>query len=252
MKLKYLIAFSLLIPLGLCAQNTNNSDLIRKSLQKEVTVAKDSISKNGSSNTPVINSSTERTRTSSTGNIKAIISEVDNKYLAGAVPEVNGRIVFFKEIQTKHTQSECFTLLNKWLSERFKPKSSTDVQRATNAHIVYAIQKGDISKIKCEGDEYLVFTKTFLALEQARIHYVLDVNCKKGLVELKLGSIKYDYNETSNSSSFNRISAEKQITDELSLNKNKTKLVYEVGTKYRVHTIDLKDELFDEITDLLK
>ena len=106
--------------------------------------------------------------------------------------------------------------------------------------------------LKCEGDEYLVFINTALALDQTRIHYVFDVSCKKGLVELKLSSIKYDYNETSNNSSYNTISAENQITDKLALNKKKTKLVRELGTKYRVHTIDLKDELFDDITDLVK
>lgn len=252
MKLKYLAALSLLFPLGLCAQNTNTSESIRKSLQKEVNINKDSISKSVPSKAFNANSSDAKEKTSSTANIKAIISEVDNKYLAGAVPEVNGRIVFSKEIITKKSESECFAILKEWLSERFKPKASSNIQRATNAHIVYAMQKEGISKIKCEGDEYLVFINTALALDQTRIHYVFDVSCKKGLVELKLSSIKYDYNETSNNSSYNTISAENQITDKLALNKKKTKLVRELGTKYRVHTIDLKDELFDDITDLVK
>lgn len=252
MKLKHLIAFSLLFPLGLCAQNTNNSDLIRKSLQKEVAIKKDSISKAALSNTLNTKPSTAGIKASSTTNIRGVISEVDNKYLAGAVPEVNGRIVFLKNIPTKKTESECFASLNEWLTQRFKPKASTDIQKATNAHVVYAAQKGDLYKMKCEGDEYLVFINTVLALNQTRIHYVLDISCKKGLVELKLGSIKYDYNETSNNSSYNTISAESQITDKFALNKKKTRLVRELGTKYRVHTIDLKDELFDEITDLVK
>lgn len=252
MKLKYLATLSLLLPLGLCAQNTNTSESIRKSLQKEVTIKKDSISKSVPSKMLNANSLDAKAKTSSTANIKAIISEVDNKYLAGAVPEVNGRIVFSKEVVTKKTESECFAILKEWLSERFKPKAATNTQRATNAHVVYAMEKEDICKMKCEGDEYLVFINTPLALDQTRIHYVFDVSFQNGLVKLKLSSIKYDYNETSNNSSYNTISAENQITDKLALNKTRTKLVRELGTKYRVHTIDLKDELFDDITDLLK
>jgi len=242
MKLKYLVSFSLLFPLGLCAQNTNNSESIRQALQNRVNTTKDSIT------TGVKRTSSEASKTKTT-HAEAFTNNA--KYLAGAVPEVNGRIVFSKEIPTKKSESECFSILKEWLAERFKPQASTDIQKATNAHLVSAMEK-KISRIKCEGDEYLVFINTLLALEQARIHYVFDVICKEGLIELKMSDIRYDYNEKSKDSSYNTISAENQIVDKFALNKKKTRLVREIGTDYRVHTINLKDELFDEITDLLK
>ena len=91
-----------------------------------------------------------------------------------------------KEIITKKSESECFAILKEWLSERFKPKASSNIQRATNAHIVYAMQKEGISKIKCEGDEYLVFIngKTEEYEKEINNHFDKEV-CRDVKIKLK-------------------------------------------------------------------
>ena len=73
---------------------------------------------------------------------------------------------------------------------------------------------------------------------------MLHAECTDGSCKLDMSRIRYLYDE--NRDGGQRYKAEDWITDEMALNKTKTKLSRMTG-KFRSNTIDLKDELFDGI-----
>lgn len=70
-----------------------------------------------------------------------LLAQDDSKYLAGAVPVVNGKVVFTKTISVPGlSQDEIFKRIQQWTSERFV----TDKEQ--KGRILYSDQtKGDIA-----------------------------------------------------------------------------------------------------------
>lgn len=171
-------------------------------------------------------------------------------YLAGAVPEVDKRVVFNAEYTSNMPKDEMISALRTWASKRFTSASSTSTRVATSARVVST----DVvhGKIVCAGDEYMVFTEKALVLDQTRIRYQLTIQYKDGGCEVTMTKITYDYNDTTVEDAVSRIPAEDQITDKYALRSNGTKLVRGNGTKFRVQTIDLKDKLFSSIARVIQ
>lgn len=168
--------------------------------------------------------------------------EKSNHYLSGAVPVVDGRVVFSETINTPGlSQDQIYTAVSKWAEKRF----ITDKEQ--NGKIIYTNrEKGEIA---CWGEEYIVFAKKSLSLDRARIIYRLTAECSAGKCEVKVSSIRYLYNVPSKKEP-ERYLAEEQITDEYALNKAKDKLIYNTG-KFRSATIDLTANLFADIQTAL-
>lgn len=71
----------------------------------------------------------------------------DSRYLAGAVPEVDGRVVFSREFSIPGmSQDEIYERMLKWLDGRM-------AQNKNNSRVVYK-EKGVIA---AAGEEWLVF-----------------------------------------------------------------------------------------------
>lgn len=231
MKIKLLLFLGILLPLGLHAQNVSQEET-RKSLF-------------GKKNTTETKAEQSRTKKSNFKGSKDL-----SNYLVGAVPVEDGRVVFTTEIPTEMSKSEMIKILSEWAFKQFIPEASTLSTEATDAKVVSVDPVS--GKIVCEGDEYLVFTRKFLVLNQARIHYVLTIQCQDELCKLTLSKIRYDYNPTPEENTYTRIAAENLITDQYALRSKGTKLARESGTHFRVFTIDLKDELFSAVKQQLQ
>lgn len=163
-----------------------------------------------------------------------LFAQVDKRYLAGAVPVVDDRVVFTEELDLpERPQNDIFTTLLQWATTRFSPN------KELQSRILYSNQ--DKGQIACMGQEYLVFTDKALSLDRAVINYQMFITCKPGKCELKVTSIRYQYNRDTGGQEI--IPAEEQITDRYTLNKTQTKLIKSTG-KFRIHTIDLVDKLF--------
>ncbi|MCS3168914.1 DUF4468 domain-containing protein [Bacteroides fragilis] len=79
----------------------------------------------------------------------------DSRYLAGAVPEVDGRVVFSREFSIPGmSQDEIYERMLKWLDGRM-------AQNKNNSRVVYK-EKGVIA---AAGEEWLVFSSTALSLD---------------------------------------------------------------------------------------
>lgn len=156
-------------------------------------------------------------------------AEDDSKYLAGAVPEVNGKVVFTKEFSIPGmSQQEIFERMQQWMGAELKKNEN-------NSRIVYTNpEKGQIVGA---GDEWIVFKSSALSLDRTKILYQLSVTCAPEKCTMDIEKIRFVYREGKE-----KYTAEEWIVDKYALNKAQTKLVRGLA-KWRRKTVDFADEL---------
>ena len=173
--------------------------------------------------------------------VKAEKENPDQKYLLGAVPVVDGKVVFNKTIEAPgKSAAQIYGILKQYME-----KMTTESNQIHSQLLV-----ADDSKHELGGsyEEWLVFKKTLLQLDQTRFLYVLEANCSDGKADVTLSRIRYLYDENRNPE---HLKAEDWITDKEAVNKKGTKLLPITG-KFRRKTIDRKDFLFNKFETLLK
>lgn len=159
-----------------------------------------------------------------------------SKYMAGAVPEENGKVVFTTQLAVDGLdKAGMMQHMKVWAESVCKRKETID----NKSRVVYADDgKGEIL---VNGEEYMVFSDHGISLDRTRIYYNLRINCEDGKCRIQLLNIRYLYDE--NRDGGIRYSAEEVISDKECLYKNNTKM-YKSIAKFRIHTIDFKDALF--------
>ena len=168
-------------------------------------------------------------------------TKVDPKYLKGAVPEVNGQVVFSKHINVPgKTASQIYDIMLQYMQRLTKTSNQIESQISTSD-----AQKHEIVGIY---QEWLVFKNTALSLDRTRFFYALRAQCSDGAVDIEMMRIRYLYEEERTPQ---RMTAEEWITDKEAVNKKNTKLMPMSG-KFRRKTIDRKDYLFNKFESLLK
>lgn len=160
-------------------------------------------------------------------------AQVAAKYLKGAVPEENGKVVFKRNIKSVNNldKQTLFNSINDWAKENYERKKDSN-----QAVLLSDPQKGSIA---CRGDQYLVFADKVLMLDRASMHYQLILNIKDGECDALVRNIKYDYEKGTN------MAAEDMITDKEAL-KGENKLYPRVD-KFRILTIDSINNIFDSL-----
>lgn len=163
----------------------------------------------------------------------------DSKYLAGAVPQENGKVIFTKEISAPALSSkQIYDSMLQWAKGRFN---------TNNARVVYASEaEGDIAAV---GEEYLVFQNSALSLDRTLMNYRVTIECKNHDCTIKVNGIRYEYN-VSYQREPEKYLAEEWISDKYALNKDKTKL-YKGNGKFRTKTVDFVNDLFKDATATL-
>lgn len=165
----------------------------------------------------------------------------DTRYLVGAVPEVDGRVVFSTTIQAPgKSASQIYDLLRADMEKLTKESNQFEQSR---------ISYEDKEKGQIIGNyqEWLVFKNKPLSLDRTRLLYNIVADCRDGEATIKMFRITYFYDEERTPQTYK---AEEWINDEYGLNKSKTKLA-RVSGKFRRKTIDRKDYLFKRFSDLL-
>ena len=168
-------------------------------------------------------------------------TKVDPKYLKGAVPEVNGQVVFSKRINVPgKTASQIYDIMLQYMERLTK----------TSYQIDSKISSSDAQNHEIVGiyQEWLVFKNTALSLDRTRFFYTLMINCKDGAADVKLTRIHYLYDEERDATTYK---AEEWITDQYGLTRKQNKLA-RVSGKFRRKTIDRKDYIFARFTNLLQ
>ena len=163
------------------------------------------------------------------------------KYLEGAITMKDNKIVFEDAINVPSmTKQELYSTILQWAEKRFVPDG-----KLTSRVVYKDEEKGEIV---ASAEEYIVFSSSALSLDRTRIYYHFYIKTDNGKCNLSMNRIRYWYDE--NRDGGERYTAEEWITDDMALNRKKTKLAPICG-KFRRETINLKDELFGSVRDCL-
>ena len=96
--------------------------------------------------------------------------EDQSKYMVGAVPEVNGKVVFSQEINAPNlSKDQIFDAILAWANTRFK----TD--KGNWGMVAYSNKEE--GQIACYGNEYIVFADKTFSLDRAKINYRMNFVC---------------------------------------------------------------------------
>ena len=165
------------------------------------------------------------------------------RYLAeDAVPVVDGRVCWTQEFpmpglsaaQVYDKMLVCLTAITQ------------DKQHSEKSRIAISDkQKGDIV---ASMHEKMVMSSSFFSLDASDISYILHAICTDGKATVTMTRINYTYSDQRKNYQYK---AEELITDHYAVNKKRTRLFPHYG-KFRRHTIDLKNELFNTIANATK
>lgn len=161
------------------------------------------------------------------------------KYMKGAVPEVDGVVVFTTTVDVQSLTKE-----------QAIQRAADYIQKKLMEPAIHQDYTRMLSDGKADGvvvarvEEYMVFRNVFLNLDRTRFRYMITAEYKNGQMELKLTQISYYYNEDQEGDHGINYKAEEWITDKLAINKKGTKL-YPRSGKFRRKTIDRVEAIFD-------
>lgn len=165
----------------------------------------------------------------------------DQKYLVGAVPVVDGKVQFTKEISAPgKSAAQIYDIILKYFTQLTKEDNQLEQSRIVGKDSINHSVAGSYQ-------EWLVFKNKPLVLDRTRFMYTLTAQCEDGKANITMRRIYYYYDEERDPQTY---LAEEWITDEYGLKKNKQKLS-RVSGKFRRKTIDRKDYLFNKIATLL-
>lgn len=174
---------------------------------------------------------------------------IDKKYLEGAVPVVDGKVTFtldkdFAGKSAKEIYDKVYAVLDKMTKEE------SQIQEVADKSRIVVVNKGE-NTIAARYKEWLVFKKSALVLHRTAFNYTIVAKATDGHLNLTLSRISYQYEMDREDSEGINVLAEDWITDKEALNKKKTGLIKAVS-KFRIKTIDRKDEIFKNIEDALR
>lgn len=186
---------------------------------------------------------TEKTGKKTATNTNGVVLKADPKYLADALTfDENGKIVFTLNTDANgKSAAQIYDLVYNYMNELTQGENNI-------ASKVALVNKGE-NVIANTMDEWLVFSSSFISLDRTEIKYTLIATIKDNCLQVTLGRINYNY-EPDRPTGF-KDTAENIIIDKVALNKKKTALTKIFG-KFRRCTIDRKDQIFKELTALVK
>ncbi|MBO4462817.1 MAG: DUF4468 domain-containing protein [Prevotella sp.] len=165
----------------------------------------------------------------------------DQKYLAGAVPVVDGKVAFTTTISAPGKSSQqIFDIMLEQLTKLAKEEGQYENSR---------VNLQDTEKMLLAGNyqEQLVFKRQPLSFDYTRLMYTLMVECSDGEAKVTMTRIHYLYEEEREPQN---LIAEEWITDQYGLTKKGNKLA-RISGKFRRKTIDRKDYLFELFNNAL-
>lgn len=164
----------------------------------------------------------------------------DPKYLEGAVPEVNGKVVFSRDFNIPGmSKDEIMSRTETWIDGLMK-------QNNNNSRIVFT--DVDNGNIVASADHYIVFSTAAFSLDRTRMIFILTATAKPESLKLDVDKIRYIYNEGGKEETY---TAEEMISDGYALNKTHTKLLRGYA-KWRRKTVDYVDSLYLGAVNMLR
>lgn len=165
--------------------------------------------------------------------------ETQQRYLAGAVPMVDGYVQFDKTYFVKNKDKA--TLMQE-LKDYVQKELVDGPDQLPQARITEVSPDSGI--IAASIEEYMYFKRTNWQIHRVRFYYQLVFRVENGKFTATMRRLHYRYDPEVTAGEFDDDRrAEKWITDDAALTKNGTKLA-RVSGKFRAFTIDRKNEIF--------
>lgn len=165
-------------------------------------------------------------------------SDVDSKYLAGAVPEENGMVVFRKSFRVPgKSQQDVLAGVKDFVVNDLVGKGIEGLR----TRVISDGQEGGLVVARVE--EWMVFKNKPLYLDRTRFRYQMSAKVTGDKVEMEISQISYYYAEQTDGTNGESYKAEEWITDQAAIAKSGKKL-YPRSGKFRKKTIDRAEEIF--------
>ena len=176
-------------------------------------------------------------------NANGAVLKADAKYMEGAITtNAEGKVEFTLDTDANgKSADEIYNIVYQYMSDL--------TQGENNIKSRMALVNKDQHIIANTMDEWLVFSSTFLSLDRSEFRYNLVASIKDNHLTLSMEPLYYVYEED-RSTGF-KAPAEEIINDKIALNKKKTDLAKIFG-KFRKLTIDRRDQIFSELSTLVK
>lgn len=170
-------------------------------------------------------------------------SNTDAKYLAGAVPQENGMVVFRKSFRVPgKTHEQVLAGMSDFVTKGL-------VKNAIEGLRTRVISDGQSDgQIVARVEEYMVFKSKPLYLDRTRFRYQLVAKVTDDRVDMEISQISYYYGEQTDGTKGETYKAEEWITDEAAITKSGNKL-YPRSGKFRIKTVDRAAEIFAQAID---
>lgn len=170
-------------------------------------------------------------------------SNTDAKYLAGAVPQENGMVVFRKSFRVPgKTHEQVLAGMSDFVTQGL-------VGNAIEGLRTRVISDGQSDgQIVARVEEYMVFKSKPLYLDRTRFRYQVVAKVTDDRVDMEISQISYYYGEQTDGTKGETYKAEEWITDEAAITKSGNKL-YPRSGKFRIKTVDRAAEIFAQAID---
>lgn len=172
-----------------------------------------------------------------------VVLKKDPKYLEGAITtDADGKVQFVLNTDANgKSAQQIYDIVYDYMTKLTQGEQNIGSR-------VALVNKGE-NIIANTMDEWLVFSASFISLDRSEFKYQLVAKIADNSLQLTMNRMVYTY-EQGRSTGF-REPAENVITDKVALTKKKNDLAKLFG-KFRRCTIDRKDQIFSEITNLVK
>ena len=177
---------------------------------------------------------------------EGVVLKEDPKYLAGAIQlNAEGKVEFVLDTQASgKSADEIYNIVFQYMSKLIKNEQNINSRIA----LVNRNNKNE-QIIACIMDEWFVFNQSFISLDRSETKYQLVATISDNHLHLSMTRIVFNYEE-GRSTGF-KGPAENVITDKYALTKKKNDLAKIYG-KFRRGTIDRKDQIFNDLTKLVR
>lgn len=177
---------------------------------------------------------------------EGVVLKEDPKYLAGAIQlNAEGKVEFVLDTQANgKSADEIYNIVFHYMSKLIKNEQNINSRIA----LVNRNNKNE-QIIACIMDEWFVFNQSFISLDRSETKYQLVATISDNHLHLSMTRIVFNYEE-GRSTGFKE-PAENVITDKYALTKKKNDLAKIYG-KFRRGTIDRKDQIFNDLTKLVR
>ena len=166
----------------------------------------------------------------------------DSKYLAGAVPEVNGRVLFQQTFAVDgKNQQQIYDVMQAYLTQLMAGEEQMDGTKMD-------AQDASSGMLVARFEEWMTFKKKPLVWDRTRFRYLLTIQCSDGKCHMEIAQISYYYEEDLDGLNGRTYRAEEWINDANALNKSQTKLLWG-SAKFRRKTVDRVEAIFNGARD---